>query len=318
MPNLSLTNKAPLLQSATSEMEKQNSPESAPKFASALLSIKQGTPQDWKYQQLSGGRKKIQPPLTSKSSAAHAPHFAVTKPEADIIVYSTLVIQNLNKLPGITSDATVDEVEIHRAALQNCLSQLKSNGRLTSEGPDISIRPIVVGVQAIIENTLLCLLEEDLITEVNIIFTTNKPPTPLSTAESALPDSLATPAVLNSPECLDTIASRQHLLHKLIARPEVSMFSYYVQKHNESEQGYFDRFCEKNAPQFNAQLVSDIPERLLGATYKIMTNDKQEQWFGIRFTQANMASKQCILFSNIELEGEKSLLFNWITKNSQV
>lgn len=260
-------------------------------------------------------------PLTSTSSAVNKLHFPANELDpcmADIIVYSKWVIQNLNKLPGIPSDATADKVEIHRAVLQDCLSQLKSAGRLKSEGPDISIRPIVVGVQAIIEHTLLCQLEKGLLKKVEITFTTNRPPTPLSTAESAIPDSLATPAVLNSPGCIDTITSRQQLLRKLITCPEVSMHSYYAQKHDVCEQGYFDSFCEINAHQFNARQVPEIPDALSGATYQIITNDNHEQWFGIRFTQASTSSSQCILFSDIELEGEKDLLFNWITKNSQV
>lgn len=237
---------------------------------------------------------------------------------ADIVVYSKWVTQNLIKLPGIASDATVDKVEQHRAALQDCLSHLSSAGRIKLEGPDLSIRPIVVGVQAIFEHTLLCQLEKGLLKKVDVTFTTKKPPTPLSGAENVVPDCLATPAVLNSPGCIDTIISRQYLLRKLITCPEVSMHSYYAQKHDVCEQGYFDSFCEKNAPQFNARQVSEIPDALSGATYHIINHDNHEQWFGIRFSQASSSLNQCILFSDIELEGEKDFLFKWTAKNAQL
>lgn len=257
-------------------------------------------------------------PVTS-STAISASHSSTLEPNAsNILDYSKWVIQNLKILPGMPSGATADNVEAHRAALLNCLSQLQSSGRLKWEGEDTVIRPVVVGVQAIIEQTLLCLLEKGVIKEVAATFTTKKPPTPLSTAQGALPDSLATPAVLNSSGCIDTVTSRQQLLRKLITYPQVSMSSYYVQKHEAREQEYFDKFSENNATHFYAQQVAEMPEGLSGATYQITTIDGQEQWFGIRFSQVSAASGQCTLFTNIELEGEKDFLFNWIAANNQI
>ncbi len=253
-------------------------------------------------------------PATSSSAiaASRFPTCDLEPAGADIIDCSRWVIQHLNKLPGIASEATADKVEAHRTALLDCLSRLHSDGRMKSEGEDSVIRPIVVGVQAVTEYALLRQLEKGLIKEIAITFMTKKPPTPLSTAEGALPDSLATPAVLNSAGCIDTVTSRQHLLRKLITHPQVVMTSYYAQKHEASEQGYFDSFCRSNTLQFHAQQVGEIPDALSGATYQVTTNEGHEQWFGIRFTQVNQSSGQCTLFTNIELEGERALLGSWL------
>ncbi|MEH5891471.1 hypothetical protein [Enterobacter roggenkampii] len=147
--------------------------------------------------------------------AATAPVRGREPSTTNVLDYSKWVITHLNKLPGISADAEPEKIEAHRAALLNCFSELNATGRMTSEGEDAAIRPVVVGMQAIIEHTLLNQLDKGLIAKVEVIFTTKKPPTPLSSEQGALPDHLATPAVLNSSGCIDTITSRQNLLHKM-------------------------------------------------------------------------------------------------------
>ncbi|MCK7227213.1 hypothetical protein L8P27_05020 [Enterobacter asburiae] len=231
-----------------------------------------------------------------------------------VLDYSKWVITHLKKLPGISADAGPEKIETHRAALLNCLSELKATGRMTSEGEDAAIRPVVVGMQAIIEHTLLAQLDKGLIAKVEMIFTTKKPPTPLSAEQGVLSDRLATPAVLNSSGCVDTITSRQNLLHKMIKYPQVEMSSFYAQKHPDNEQHVFDKFCDDNKGNFHSCHVESMPDELSGATYEITPCDGDKQLFGIRFTQASEASSKSTLFTDINCEGEIELLFGWIAK----
>lgn len=245
-------------------------------------------------------------PVASASVVNHAPT------TTNVMDYSKWVITHLNKLPGIPAGAEPEKIEAHRAALLKCLNELNTTGRMTSEGQDAAIRPVVVGVQAIIEYTLSSQLAKGLIDNVSVIFTTKKPPTPLSSGPGELPDHLATPAVLNSSGCIDTITSRQDLLHKMIKYPQVSMSSYYAQKHPENEQCIFDNFGIENRDNFKSWQVKALPKELSGATYEVTTCGGSKQWFGIRFTQASESSSKCTLFTDPDCEGEKERLFDWI------
>lgn len=255
-------------------------------------------------------------PVTSSSvvnSGYRIPTYNQAPTTGNIFDISKNIIQNLSKLPGIAPGATFDEIEAHRLALLGHMSELQSVGRLKSQGDDSVIRPVVVGLQAVVEHTLLQQLKARQIDTVSMTFTTKRPPTPLC-SEGTVPDNLATAEVLNSSGCIDTIISRQNLLRMLIAHPEVSMWSYYDQKQDENEQRCFDNFCTQNSRNFHHQQVEKVPDDMSGATYQIIMRDGSEHWFGIRFTQANQSASECTLFTNTDPGGEKSQLLSWVAE----
>ncbi|MBF0035808.1 hypothetical protein HAX39_24980 [Citrobacter freundii] len=259
-------------------------------------------------------------PATSPNTIHGLHSFNTPQPPAtsNVLKAAHTIIQQTAKLPGCTSGATSDEIQHHRTALLECWSALATpSGCFHAEGEDTAIRPVVVGMQAIIEQSILQMLDEGQLAQVSVMFTTQKPPTPLCSAPDLVSDRQATPAVLNSSGCVDTITSRQHLLRKLIADPKVDMTSYYVDKHSENEQHYFDHFSCLHSTNFHPCHVNEIPDNLSGATYKLTTTNNQTHMFGIRFTQASVSSRQCTLFTDGEVgKKEMELVSKWVSSLS--
>lgn len=233
--------------------------------------------------------------------------------EGTLLSSATRIIDQLHKLPGIGSNATLAEVTKHRENLQLCISQLAVTGRWNVEQDDALLRPIAVGLQAIIEHALLDMLQKEEIAKVMTIFTTQNPPTPLCSEPGVLPDSLVTVSVQHSPACVDTVISRQQTLKALLAHPSIDTWVFYAQpRPNPEEQTIFDENAMRYAPNFHHFHVSDgILENLSGATYRLTDQEGQDQWFGIRITQANQLSSQCILFTEKGGINEIKDLLEW-------
>ena len=244
-------------------------------------------------------------------------HQVITvQPENTTLATVNTLIEYLPKLPGAGDKASPEQIAQHRQNLHNCLSELDSTGRWMRDQGNAVVRPVAVGMQAIVEHALLQDLAQNKIKDVSVIFTTQYPPTPLCSEINTLSTSLATPDVINSPGSYDTVISRQASLRSLIDQPGVDTWALYTKIRDDAgEQKIFDTIAASKGDRFHAiNTNSELPESLSGATYVITALDGQKSVLGIRITQANEKEKQCVLFT--EKGGQKELkdLHNYIAQ----
>lgn len=235
-------------------------------------------------------------------------HQVITvQPENTTLATVNTLIENLPKLPGVGNKASPEQIEQHRQNLHNCLSELDSTGRWMRDQGNALVRPVAVGMQAIVEHALLQDLAQNKIKDVSVIFTTQYPPTPLCSELNTLSTSLATPDVINSPGSYDTVISRQASLRSLIDQSGVDTWAFYTRvREEDGEQKIFDTIAASKGDRFHAvNTNSELPESLSGATYIITALDGQKSVLGIRITQANEKEKKCVLFT--EKGGQQEL-----------
>lgn len=244
-------------------------------------------------------------------------HQVITvQPENTTLATVNTLIETLPKLPGAGDKASPEQIAQHRQNLHKCLSELDSTGRWMRDQGNAVVRPVAVGMQAIVEHALLQDLAQNKIKDVSVIFTTKNPPTPLCSNLNTLSNSLATPDVINSPGSYDTVISRQASLRALIEQPGVDTWALYTQTRDDAgEQKIFDTIAASKGDRFHAvNTNSELPESLSGATYVITALDGQKSVLGIRITQANEKEKQCVLFTEKGGQQELKDLHNYIAQ----
>lgn len=226
------------------------------------------------------------------------------------------LIETMNKLPGISVDAKQDDMMKHRNNLLACLNELEINGTWSLQQSDYTIRPRAVGLQAIFEYALLNALESGDVVRADIIFTTINPVTPLCHANALCTSSLMTGSVANHAGSYDTVIERAKTVPKLLNHPLVHICSIYSkERENPQDQAIYDEVClshpDKN--KFYSLCSGKIlPESLSGANYFVTLKGNNVSLFGIRITQANIETDNCVIFTKDEQQKLKDLSDNYM------
>ncbi|WBA80573.1 hypothetical protein [Endozoicomonas sp. GU-1] len=164
---------------------------------------------------------------------------------------------------------------------------------------DKILRPIGVGMQTIIEQTLLKLIEERTVTRVMVLFHTKAPATPLVSPENTAPPEAMSIHMQGDSARAKTISDRTVTVRNLAkSDPEkVTLYIAYpesgMQIRDTKQQAIYQKEmaneqnkCLKDLPLSH----QSMPDNLVGASY-IMTGtdadeDSQPLYFGLRAVQA--------------------------------
>lgn len=235
-------------------------------------------------------------------------------------VFTTVrkLINVMPKLPGITADASPAEVHQHRQNLLACVESLDKDGLWAQRQDDSTVRPVAVGLQAIFEQALLDTVAAGEILHADIIFTTANPLTPLCQApgNGHFNPSLTSGCVAHHPGSYDTVISRTHTVPQLLGRPEISVCAIYSRERADPiAQAFYDSVCrEQSDPNKFYSLRSGIslPDCLSGACYFVVSKDNNTHLFGLRITQANIPTDNCVVFTKDNQQLLMSLRDNYV------
>ncbi|WP_261423504.1 hypothetical protein [Serratia quinivorans] len=222
--------------------------------------------------------------------------------------------QQISDLPGNSPGASI---EVHRGNLQNCLQRLRSENIWDQQQSDANNRNVAVGLQAILENVLLNLLQENKANKLIIVVHTNNPPTPLCSDSSSDMMPMMHRDISTNPACQSTVLSRRQTNNDFLAcGDQVDFYSLYTHpRKNDAEQQMFEGKVIENSNLFPIHVMDTLPEELSGATYQLVDVNGDRMVIGVRITQANVASKNCSLFIGNSFNDPKLVNFIVPLKN---
>lgn len=239
-----------------------------------------------------------------------------SKSDNPIINATRELTEKSKKLPGIAQDASPAAVQQHRNELLTCLDALDKTGCWDYQQDDQSIRPVAVGLQALFEQALLDSLENGTVLQADIIFTTANPLTPLCQPVGMSSSSMVSTSVASHPGSKDTVISRTFTMPRLLDHPSVNICTLYSQKRaNPVDQSYYDDMClaHPDGNKFYSLCTEQpLPEELSGANYVVVSKDFSTHFFGVRITQANKETDNCVIFTQDAQQRLKQLCENYL------
>lgn len=201
------------------------------------------------------------------------------------------IIDHTEEIPGLGALQS-KELAVLRPKLVQTWNALVENGVLEISGVDKEIRPLFVGLQAIIEHVLASQMPEK-VTSFDGFIHTPMPATPLCSKRAPISDSLAKASIQNDPSRLATVHARTHTIRSILENNGKLIIAYPesgYSKRSEKEQAIYREELMKYGDQLSDMPLncSSIPEELIGATYSFKDNLKEETFvFAIKITQAN-------------------------------
>lgn len=176
------------------------------------------------------------------------------------------------------------------------LGRLVAEGRFEGEGADLQMRPIFVGLQAAIEQTLTRLLATGEIAWAHGIIHTPTPATPCC-MEAQVSPGLIDPQIEADPDRLATVVSRASIVRSYLAAGGTLTIAYPaagIEQRSPEQRSIYKQLLESYPDHaYNLPLLcEELDFDAIGATYIFEDGQKERFLFSIRAPQANAPSDE--------------------------
>ena len=193
----------------------------------------------------------------------------------------------------VFSDMELD-TDVKSDIAKLAITPLRKNPEIQLAGDDSITRPVAVSLQKAFEQSVLNMVDEDMVSEVAAIIHTRKPTTPLCNPPGeALPETMH-PDMKCDPKRCKTIQDRTVTLRQMASHgPPVDLYIAYLEdgleKRSSKEQNiYREEVNNKNNKSLHDSPMScsSMPDDIVGASYILKTRRGNDLYFGNNGTQA--------------------------------